>query len=238
MLAAVYPGYGIALLATHPSVALTILGAVFLVLTGAEALYADMGHFGKQPVRLAWFILVWPGLLLSYFGQGAMLLHSTERIVNPFFALAPVGLLPAFVVLATHGDDHRLAGHDLGRVLRHAPGGATRPAATRENHADGGRRARPDLRAGGQHGHVRRSGRLRGRFWLVGCTVRRVRRVGRRRDADHHFSRFDRRAYVVALVIAANRRRIRRVSGRRSHVRSRQRHQDRARRLGAADARS
>jgi len=101
VLAAVYPGYGIALLVTHPSVALTILGAVFLVLTGAEALYADMGHFGKQPVRLAWFILVWPGLLLSYFGQGALLLHSTERIVNPFFALAPVGLLPAFVVLAT-----------------------------------------------------------------------------------------------------------------------------------------
>jgi len=101
VLVAVYPGYGIALLATHPSVALTIIGAVFLVLTGAEALYADMGHFGKQPVRLAWFILVWPGLLLSYFGQGAMLLHSTERIVNPFFALAPVGLLPAFVVLAT-----------------------------------------------------------------------------------------------------------------------------------------
>jgi KUP system potassium uptake protein len=82
-------------------VALTILGAVFLVLTGAEALYADMGHFGKQPVRLAWFILVWPGLLLAYFGQGAILLHSTERIVNPFFSLAPVGLLPVFVVLAT-----------------------------------------------------------------------------------------------------------------------------------------
>jgi KUP system potassium uptake protein len=101
VLVAVYPGYGIALLATHPSVALTILGAVFLVLTGAEALYADMGHFGKQPVRLAWFILVWPGLLLAYFGQGAILLRSTEHIVNPFFALAPVGLLPAFVVLAT-----------------------------------------------------------------------------------------------------------------------------------------
>jgi KUP system potassium uptake protein len=101
VLVAVYPGYAVALLATHPSVALTILGAVFLVLTGAEALYADMGHFGKQPVRLAWFVLVWPGLLLSYFGQGAMLLHSTERIVNPFFALVPVGFLPAFVVLAT-----------------------------------------------------------------------------------------------------------------------------------------
>jgi KUP system potassium uptake protein len=101
VLVAVYPGYGIALLATHPTVAFTILGAVFLVLTGAEALYADMGHFGKQPVRLAWFVLVWPGLLLSYFGQGAILLHSTERIVNPFFSLVPAGMLPVFVVLAT-----------------------------------------------------------------------------------------------------------------------------------------
>jgi KUP system potassium uptake protein len=101
VLLAVNPAYGIAVLASHPNVALTILGAVFLVLTGAEALYADMGHFGKQPVRLAWFILVWPGLLLSYFGQGAILLDSTERIANPFFALAPVSLLPVFVVLAT-----------------------------------------------------------------------------------------------------------------------------------------
>jgi len=101
VLVAVYPGYGIALLVTHPTVALAILGAVFLVLTGAEALYADMGHFGKQPVRLAWFILVWPGLLLSYFGQGAILLLSTEPITNPFFSLAPVSMLAPFVVLAT-----------------------------------------------------------------------------------------------------------------------------------------
>ncbi|MEO8466195.1 MAG: KUP/HAK/KT family potassium transporter [Gammaproteobacteria bacterium] len=101
VLVAVSPWYGIALLATHPTVAFTILGAVFLVLTGAEALYADMGHFGKKPVRLAWFVLVWPGLLLSYFGQGAILLHTTEHIANPFFSLAPVGMLPVFVVLAT-----------------------------------------------------------------------------------------------------------------------------------------
>ena len=101
VLLALSPSYGVAMLAQHPALALTILGAVFLVLTGGEALYADMGHFGKTPVRLAWFALVWPALLINYFGQGALLLGAESAIANPFFALAPAGLLPALVVLAT-----------------------------------------------------------------------------------------------------------------------------------------
>jgi KUP system potassium uptake protein len=101
ILVAVSPSYAVTLLATHPAIALTILGAVFLVLTGAEALYADMGHFGKQPVRLAWLGLVWPALLLNYFGQGALLLTAEGPIENPLFALAPASLLPALVLLAT-----------------------------------------------------------------------------------------------------------------------------------------
>jgi KUP system potassium uptake protein len=101
VLRALNPGYGIELLAQHPGVALAILGAVFLVVTGGEALYADMGHFGKRPVRLAWLLLVWPGLLLNYFGQGALLLQTSGPIANPFFALAPDALLPSLVGLAT-----------------------------------------------------------------------------------------------------------------------------------------
>ncbi len=101
VLVAVSPSYAVTLLATHPGVALTILGAVFLVLTGAEALYADMGHFGRQPVRLAWLGLVWPALLLNYFGQGALLLTASGPVENPLFALAPASLLPALVLLAT-----------------------------------------------------------------------------------------------------------------------------------------
>jgi KUP system potassium uptake protein len=101
VLAALYPGYAVEIMAVHPALALTILGAVFLVLTGGEALYADMGHFGKRPVRLAWFGLVWPGLLLNYFGQGALLLSADTAVANPFFALAPGSALPALVVLAT-----------------------------------------------------------------------------------------------------------------------------------------
>jgi KUP system potassium uptake protein len=101
VLVAMAPSYAVTLLATHPAVALTILGAVFLVLTGAEALYADMGHFGKHPVRLAWLGLVWPALLMAYFGQGALLLTTEGPVENPFFALAPASLLPALVLLAT-----------------------------------------------------------------------------------------------------------------------------------------
>ena len=80
--------------------AFTVLGAVFLAVTGGEALYADMGHFGKKPIRLAWFSLVLPALMLNYFGQGAMLLHNPEA-EQPFFMMAPGWALLPLVVLAT-----------------------------------------------------------------------------------------------------------------------------------------
>ena len=78
-----------------------VLGTVFLAVTGAEALYADMGHFGKQPIRLAWFILVLPSLLLNYFGQGALLLQNAKAAEQPFFLLAPSWALLPLVGLAT-----------------------------------------------------------------------------------------------------------------------------------------
>ncbi len=77
------------------------LGSVVLCITGAEALYADMGHFGKQPIRFAWFSFVMPALVLNYFGQGALLLSDPKAIENPFFLLAPSALLLPFIVLAT-----------------------------------------------------------------------------------------------------------------------------------------
>lgn len=101
VLVALNPAYAVALLGTHPLLALTILGSVFLAVTGGEALYADMGHFGRKPVRLAWFLLVWPALLLNYFGQGALLLHARGPVEQPFFSLVPSGLLPLLIVLAT-----------------------------------------------------------------------------------------------------------------------------------------
>jgi KUP system potassium uptake protein len=77
------------------------MGSVFLVVTGAEALYADMGHFGRRPIRLAWFGLVLPALLLNYFGQGALLLADPATIRNPFYLMAPDWFLLPLVGLAT-----------------------------------------------------------------------------------------------------------------------------------------
>ncbi len=78
-----------------------VLGSVFLVVTGGEALYADMGHFGKKPIRLAWFSVALPGLVLNYFGQGALLLQNPEAISNPFYLLAPKWALLPMVILST-----------------------------------------------------------------------------------------------------------------------------------------
>jgi len=78
-----------------------VLGSVFLVLTGAEALYADMGHFGKRPIRLGWFTIVLPALLLQYLGQGALLMQDPAAVANPFYHLAPAWLLYPLVVLST-----------------------------------------------------------------------------------------------------------------------------------------
>jgi len=101
VLLAVNPLYGLRLLFSHPGIGLAVLGAVILAVTGCEALYADMGHFGRKPVRLGWLILVWPALVLNYFGQGALLIHAGTAIANPFYAMVPTKLLPLLVLLAT-----------------------------------------------------------------------------------------------------------------------------------------
>jgi KUP system potassium uptake protein len=85
----------------NPGTTFIILGAVVLCVTGAEALYADLGHFGKKPIRLAWFSVVMPALTLNYFGQGALLLERPEAVKNPFFLMAPDWALLPLVVLAT-----------------------------------------------------------------------------------------------------------------------------------------
>jgi KUP system potassium uptake protein len=101
ILAAVNPWYAVQFFITHGRQAFVLLGAVVLVVTGGEALYADMGHFGKRPIRMAWFYLVLPALLLNYFGQGALILRDPAGAANPFFILAPRALLYPLVALAT-----------------------------------------------------------------------------------------------------------------------------------------
>jgi KUP system potassium uptake protein len=101
VLGAVLPWYGLHFAVEHRSLAFATLGAVFLCLTGAEALYADMGHFGKKPIRIAWFGLVMPALLLNYFGQGALVLANPKAAENPFFLMIPNWALLPMVGLAT-----------------------------------------------------------------------------------------------------------------------------------------
>jgi KUP system potassium uptake protein len=101
ILAAIDPSYGVAFLAQHGVAGLFALGAVFLAVTGAEALYADMGHFGRKPIQTAWLLLVLPSLALNYLGQGALLLDRPETLENPFYLLYPAWALIPMVVLAT-----------------------------------------------------------------------------------------------------------------------------------------
>ncbi|MDD5181539.1 MAG: KUP/HAK/KT family potassium transporter, partial [Gallionellaceae bacterium] len=101
VLQAINPLYAIRFAIDHPAGMFMLLSAVFLALTGGEALYADMGHFGAKPVRLAWYGLVCPSLLINYFGQGALVLRSADAIQNPFYLLAPEWFMLPLVALAT-----------------------------------------------------------------------------------------------------------------------------------------
>jgi len=95
------PLYGMRVLIHQPGLSLLVLGGVFLAITGGEALYADLGHFGKKPIRLAWICVVFPGLVLNYLGQGAFLHANPEAIANPFYLMAPSWALIPLVILAT-----------------------------------------------------------------------------------------------------------------------------------------
>ncbi len=101
VLVAVYPVHAIHFFTDHPLISFIALGAVVLAVTGTEALYADMGHFGRGPIRAAWLAIVWPALLANYFGQGALLLRNPKAVENPFYLLAPDWFLVPLVILAT-----------------------------------------------------------------------------------------------------------------------------------------
>ncbi len=101
ILAAISPHHALGFMFHNPGTTFIILGAVVLCVTGAEALYADLGHFGKRPIRLAWFTVAMPALTLNYFGQGALLLENPDAIKNPFYLMAPDWALVPLVLLAT-----------------------------------------------------------------------------------------------------------------------------------------
>ena len=101
ILKALSPYYALKFIFDNPGITFVVLGAIVLCVTGAEALYADMGHFGVKPIRLAWFSVVMPALALNYFGQGALLLTNPEAVKNPFYLMMPEWALLPMVALAT-----------------------------------------------------------------------------------------------------------------------------------------
>lgn len=101
VLAAMHPGHALRFFLENGARGFVVLGSVFLVVTGGEALYADMGHFGRRPIRLAWFGIVLPALLINYFGQGALLIHTPDAVENPFYRMAPAWALYPVVAIAT-----------------------------------------------------------------------------------------------------------------------------------------
>ena len=101
VLLALDPTFAVRLISAHKISALAVLAGVFLTVTGGEALYADMGHFGKTPIRLSWIFVVMPALVINYFGQGALLIEKPAAISNPFYLMAPAWSLLPLVVIAT-----------------------------------------------------------------------------------------------------------------------------------------
>ena len=102
VLAALNPLHGLSFLGSHGLIGFAVLGAVFLAVTGAEALYADLGHFGRKPIQTAWIFVVFPALVVNYFGQGALLISNPSAIENPFYLMAPSwALIPMVLLSAT-----------------------------------------------------------------------------------------------------------------------------------------
>ena len=206
VLIAINPVYGIQLLATHSVTALAILGGVFLALTGGEALYADMGHFGKTPVRIAWFALVWPALLLNYFGQGALLLEHGAMIEHPLYAMVPATAAAVDVDSGDGCHGHCLAGGDFRGLLRGAPGSAARPAAPHPHSADLGAGAGADLRSHSQHAAVPGGRRLCVGLQVLRGVVGSVWRGGCRHDVHYQHPGRIRGRHPMALAALGSRR--------------------------------
>ena len=144
----VNPLHAIHFLGSHGTIGLVTLGAVFLAVTGAEALYADLGHFGKRPIRMAWlWLLVLPTLVLNYLGQGATLLLKPDILENPFFLTLPDWALVPMVITCSAGNHHSEPGCHHGGLFADATGRAAWIAAPHGGAIHIGQGSRADLPA-------------------------------------------------------------------------------------------
>ena len=234
VIAALNPAYGFRFFLDNGWQGFAVLGAVVLAVTGGEALYADMGHFGKRPIRLAWYALVLPSLMLNYFGQGALVLSDQHNAMQPFFLLAPSWFLFPLVLIATAGGRDRVAGAHLRRVLADAAGDPARLRAAARHRAHVASRDGPGLRAAGELGPDVLHHRDRARLPDLHRAGRHLRHRRHHHDGHHRdaAARGDDRALEVAA--AARRGHHHDVPRHRRHADGRQPAQGDARWLAAA----
>ncbi len=167
---ALNPFYGVFFLAHHGMIGLYTLGAVFLAVTGAEALYADLGHFGRGPIQIAWLALVLPSLAVNYLGQGALVFAHPKTIENPFFLMYPDWALDPDGRAGDDRDRDREPGGDHRRLFADQPGDPARPVAAVRSAPHLGAQGRSDLHAAGQRAAPGR----RAAAWSR-CSARRAR---------------------------------------------------------------
>ena len=199
VLAAMSPIYAVTFFLAHPLLAFLSLGSVVLAITGIEALYADMGHFGRTPVRLAWIAMVLPALTLNYFGQGALLLSHPDYGRQPLLPPgAGLGADPpgALATLATVIASQAVISGTFS-LIRQAIQLGYLPRIAVQHTSE--RRARPDLCPGDQLGALRRGGCAGAELRQLGVAGRRLRDRGHRHHEHHHRARVRRRAAAVAL---------------------------------------
>ncbi len=191
----------------HGIIGFCTLGAVFLVVTGAEALYADLGHFGRGPIRLAWLVVVLPALLLNYLGQGALVLADPKAIENPFFLLYPRLGAAADGGAGDRRDRDRQPGGDHRRLFAHAAGDPARPAAAPRNPPHLGDAVRADLHAARQHAAADRRAAAGRAVPLVERARLRLRHRRHRHHGGHRHDGVRRHLAGLALAAAGPRRR-------------------------------
>nr|WP_284288049.1 KUP/HAK/KT family potassium transporter [Angustibacter aerolatus] len=200
VLKALSPTYGAAFVVAHPGIAFVAMGAIVLVITGAEALYADMGHFGRQPILRAWFFLVFPALTLNYLGQAALILDHPGAEHDPFFLLYPEWARLPVVVLATAATVIASQAVISGAFSLTRQAMQARAAATADGQADLRAGGRPDLPAGSQRAAARRGAGAPARLPVVGAAGDGVRRLGDRRPGRRHRAAAAGRTRAVGLA--------------------------------------
>ena len=201
ILAAFNPVHGVAFLARGGfREAVLILSALMLVVTGGEAMYADLGHFGARPIRIGWFAVVFPALLLNYLGQGAYLFErragrGRQAVLQPRAGAAGPAARPA----RDHGDDRCVPGADFRRVLADLAGDRARAVSAPRRAAHPPAACRPDLHSRGELGLLRRLHRAGAGVRLVGGAGGGLWSGGRGRDADHLDRHVRDRAALLAM---------------------------------------